>query len=91
MTVIRTATGKEYPCDILGVANGYALYAQVRMDMQEVLNIFQDENETKELSWINDQGDPVRTEYGFTVFGGFQIVEGNYPIRVRMTKKLAEI
>lgn len=90
MSFLRTATGKEYPCDFMGLANEFVLYVQVDMALEEVLTVFQNPEETNILYWIGDNGEVVREEHGFIVFTGFNIVSGDYPIRIRMTKKLAE-
>lgn len=92
MTVCKTATGKSYPCDFMGVASDFgALYFKLQIDLFEVLNVFQDPEETSVLQWIDEDAaadaDPViRTETGFTTFGGFVITSGDCPVRVRMLK-----
>lgn len=91
MPVLRTATGKEYICDFMGVANGMALYVQIKADLQEVLDTFTNQNETETLQWIGSSGDVVEEESGFTTFGGFMIVGGQCPVRVRMLKNLEVI
>ena len=90
MAFLRTATGKEYPCDFMGLANEFILYVQVDMELGDVLTVFQNPEETRILYWIGDSGEPVRTESGFIVFTGFNLVSGDYPVRIRMTKKIAE-
>ena len=88
MTSCKTATGKSYPCDFMGVASDYgALYLKLQIDLYEVLQVFQDPEETATLIWFNeDTGEAVRTETGFTTFGGFTIMKDAYPVRVRMLK-----
>ena len=92
MTVCKTATGKSYPCDFMGVASDFgALYCKLQIDLFEVLNVFQNPEETSVLQWIDEDAledtDPViRRETGFTVFGGFTIMHGDCPVRVRMLK-----
>ena len=87
MTVLRTATGKEYPCDFMGIAPGLATcFVTLEIDLPEVLSVFQNPEETSELSWIGDEGNVVRTETGYTKFGGFTILDGDCPVRVRMQK-----
>ena len=49
MPVLKTATGKEYICDFMGVANGMALYVQIKADLREVLDTFTNQNETETL------------------------------------------
>lgn len=90
MAFLRTATGKEYPCDFMGLANEFILYVQVDMELGDVLTVFQNPEETRILYWVGDLGDIVRTEKGFIVFTGFNIVSGEYPVRIRMTKKITE-
>lgn len=90
MAFLRTATGKEYPSDFMGLANEFVLYLQVDMELTEVLRIFQDPEETRTLYLINDLGETLRTETGFIVFTGFNLIRGEYPVRIRMTKKMAE-
>ena len=88
MTVLRTATGKEYPCDFMGVATGYAvLFLKVDMDVTEAVQLFMNPEETETLVWCNkDTGEDVRTETGYTVFGGITIMQPPCPVRIRMTK-----
>lgn len=89
LSMLRTATGKTYPCNFMGVATGYtALYVKVEIDLNELLAVFQDPNETEVLEWIGDSGCVVRTETGYTVFTGFDIMKGECPIRIRMEKGL---
>lgn len=89
MPVLRTATGREYVCDFMGVASGMALYIKIKIDSyEEVLRVFQDPNETEILSWISEDGTAVREETGFTVFTGFDIMGGQCPVRIRMEKPI---
>lgn len=89
MPILRTATGKEYPCDFMGVANGFALYVNIKIDSyMELLEVFQDPSETEVLTWVGTSGEAVRIETGFTVFTGFDIIGGQCPVRIRMEKNL---
>ena len=88
MPVLRTATGKEYICNFMGVADGMVLYVQLLIDLQEALNVFTNPEETASLSWIGMDNEPVEVEEGFTQFGGFFITADQCPVRVRMLKKL---
>ena len=89
MPVLRTATGKEYICDFMGVANGgFVLYVQVAIDLYEALDIFQNAEETSTLSWIGTNGEAGRIEEGFTEFGGLSIERDPCPVRIRMLKKI---
>lgn len=88
MPVLRTATGKEYICNFMGVADGMVLYVQLVIDLQEALNVFTDPEETKSLSWIGSNGEAVEVEEDFTQFGGFFITGDQCPVRVRMLKKI---
>lgn len=87
MTLLRTATGKLYCCDFMGVANNAILYVTVDMDAEEVLQIFRNPEETSRLEWLNDSEEVVRSESGFTEFEGLTIMGGRCPIRVRMARK----
>ena len=91
MPILRTASGKEYVCDFMGVANGVVLYVQLMIDYYELLNVFTLPEETNTLSWIGSSGDVIETEIGFTEFGGFTVVGGQCPIRLRMLKKIEVI
>ena len=87
MKVLKTATGKEYPCDFMGIASGYeVLYVKVNMDLDEIMPIFQNPEETETLIWCDEDGTKIRSESGFTVFGGFTIMRGACPIQVRMMR-----
>lgn len=88
MPILRTATGKEYICDFMGIAIGMVLYVQLIIDLEEALTVFRNPEETSVLSWIGTNGEPVEIEEGFTEFGGFTIVGGQCPVRVRMLKKI---
>lgn len=88
MNYLRTATGKEYACDFMGVAIGYdVLYVKLEIDLNEALTIFQNPEETEVLTWIDDRdGSTIRSETGYTDFGGFIIMRGKCPVRIRMQK-----
>ena len=91
MTVCKTATGKSYPCDFMGVASDFgALYLKLEIDLYECLQVFQNPEDTAVLQWIDpdtEEGEQVvREERGFTTFGGFTIMQDSCPVRVRMLK-----
>lgn len=88
MPVLRTATGKEYICSFMGVADGLVLYMQLAISLQEALDVFTNPEETAVLSWIGMNDEPVEVEEGFTEFGGFFITGDQCPVRVRMLKKI---
>lgn len=89
MTVLRTATGKTYQCDFMGVATGYdALHIMLEIDLYEAVSVFQNPEETNTLVWYDDEtGEDVRVEIGYTVFGGIFIMKGPCPVRIRLTKE----
>ena len=88
MSILRTATGREYPCDFMGTANGgFVLYVRIKIDTyEEVLLVFQNPEETNTMSWIGEDGEIGRVETGFTVFTGFDNMGGPCPVRIRMEK-----
>ena len=88
MPLLKTATGKEYVCNFMGVANGLVLYIQIAIDLQEAITIFTNPDETNTLSWYDLQGLLIETEHGFTEFGGIFIEGGQCPIQIRLLKKL---
>ena len=87
MSVLRTATDKEYNCNFMGVSDGMVLYAQLDISLQDALNIFTDAEETNVLFWIGLNDEVIQEEEGFTEFGGFAVVGGSCPVRVRMLKR----
>lgn len=92
MTVVITATGKEFPCDFFAIATGYdVLYLKVAMEPMEAMTVFMNPEETEMLSWYNqDSGEVVRSVTGYTEFGGLDIYSGSCPIRIRMTRPLTQ-
>lgn len=87
MTLCRTAMGKEYPCDFMGVAPGLAtMFVTLEIDLVEALTVFQNPEETNTLEWLGDDGSVVREETGYTKFGGFTILDGDCPVRIRLQK-----
>ena len=92
MTVVKTATGKTFECDFMGVATGYdVLYLKIEADPTEAVQVFLNPEETHMLSWFNeDTGEDVRTETGYTAFGGLTIMPGKCPVRIRMTRPLPQ-
>ena len=88
MPVLRTATGKEFYCNFMGVASSMVLYVKILLDLAEVLEIFQDPNETRILQWFSESGELVREERGFTIFKGFELDDGACPVRVRMDRDI---
>lgn len=84
---LKTATGKEYPCDFMGVAQGLVLYVKLKIDLYEVLDVFQNPEETQVLRWYGTNDNMVREETGFTGFGGFTLMEGYCPVRIRLDRK----
>lgn len=92
MTVLKTATGKTYPCDFMGIATGYdVLYLKIEADPTEAVQVFLNPEETQTLVWFNeDNGENVRTETGYTAFGGLTILPGKCPVRIRMTRPLMQ-
>lgn len=87
MPFLRTAQGTECECDFMGTNNNYSLYVKVSMDLNDVLSVFQNPEETKVLQWVGDTGDIVRTETGFTKFNSLTIMGGKCPVRVNMLKE----
>lgn len=86
---LKTATGKEYPCDFMGVAQGLVLYIKLKIDLYEALDVFQNPEETKVLTWYGANGDAVREETGFTSFGGFTMMSPPCPVRIRLMKNIS--
>lgn len=88
MTVIRTATGKEFECDFMGVATGYdVLYLKLNAEPVEAMTVFMNPEETEMLAWHNtDTGEDVRIVSGYTLFGGLTIMEPPCPVRIRLTR-----
>lgn len=84
---LKTATGKEYPCDFMGVAQGLVLYIKLKIDLYEALDVFQNPEETETLIWYGANGKVVREEAGFTNFGGFTLMSGYCPVRIRLERK----
>lgn len=91
MAVLRTNTGKEYPCISFCCPNEFMLSARIDIDISEMMTVFQDPDETIDMCWIDNFGYTVKTTHGFTVFKGFDIVGGDYPVCIRMTKKATEV
>lgn len=89
MPILRTATGKEYPCDFMGVAGEAALYVKVAIDLNEILEVFQNPEETIVLQWIGIDNNVVREEHGFTRFTGFSLMKGDCPVRIRLGREFA--
>lgn len=86
MSLLKTATGKEYPCDFMGTANRIVLYMKCDISFQEALDVFQNPEETNVLQWIGKDNEVVREETGFTKFTGFDLMDGDCPVRIRMEK-----
>lgn len=88
MPVLRLATGREYPCDFMGTTNGgFVLYVRIKIDTyEELLQVFQNPEETNSMSWVNGDDIIGRVETGFTVFTGFDNMGGPCPVRIRMEK-----
>lgn len=88
MTFVRTATGKQFPCDFMGIASGYdVLYLKLDMEIPEAVSIFMNPEETETLAWYDDaSGEDVRTVSGYTEFGGVTIMQPPCPVRIRMTR-----
>jgi hypothetical protein len=85
MTILRTATGKEYRCDFMGVAEILVtLFVRVQIDLVEALTVFQNPEETVKLEWIGNNGEVIRTEEGFTKFVGLSVVKGDCPVRIQL-------
>ena len=84
---LKTATGKKYPCDFMGVAQGLVLYVKLKIDLYEVLDVFQNPEETQVLRWYGTNDNMVREETGFTGFGGFTLMDGYCPVRIRLDRK----
>lgn len=88
MPVLRTATGKEYICNFMGVADGLALFVCLIINLSEILDVFTNPEETKILTWVGTNGEAVEVEENFTEFGGFYITGDQCPVRIRMLKKI---
>ena len=88
MTMLRTATGKEIPCDFMAKADDLILYVKVQMDLVEAMKLFQNPEETKVLEWINDNGEAVHCDTGFIKFSEIHIMTGACPVRIRMEKDI---
>lgn len=87
MATIRTAKGKEYPCDFMGVGSRHVLFIVIDIDLLELLSVFQDAEETRLLQWVGDSGSVGREEEGYTKFVGFTLLDGDgCKIRVRMER-----
>ena len=85
--ILKTATGKEYPCDFMGTATKYVLYIVIDIDLNDILSIFQNPEETETLQWIGNGGELVREETGFTKFTGFTLMDnGGCHVRIRLEK-----
>lgn len=88
MTTLRTATGKEFYCDFMGTANELVLYVKVDGDLHEILNTFQNPEETRILQHLTENGEVTREETMFTKFVEIHLMSDGCPIRIRMEKDL---
>ena len=88
MPKLRTATGRECPCDVMTSVNNTVLYVKIQMDLSETITVFQDPEETKVLQWIGDNGNILSEEKGYTKFVGITMMPGSCPVRVRLDKDL---
>lgn len=88
MPKLRTATGRECPCDVMGSVNDTVLYAKIQMELSEVIGVFQNPEETKVLQWIGDNGNVLLQEEGYTKFVGITMMAGPCSVRVRLDKDM---
>ena len=87
MELLRTATGKEYPCSFMGVGSRIVLFIVIDIDLNELLNVFQNSTETSVLQWIGDDGTIEREEIGYTKFIGFSLLDSSEcHVRIRLEK-----
>lgn len=91
MTVIRTATNKEFLCNAMGSPRPNALIFKINIDLPVLFEIFQNPDETSTLRWVDKnegyEEDVVREESGFTKFSSFTMTgDSECPYRIRMEK-----
>jgi len=91
MTVLRTATGKEYYCNFMGTASSVILYVRILIELNEMLEVFQNPEETRILQLVNEKDEVLREERLFTKLTEFTLVGGQCPVRIRLERDIDAI
>ena len=79
------ADGSEIKCSLFGLSRTGTLYIEVYgLTWREACDIFDDPTKTAEMTFPFDDG--TQTRRGFTVFEGFDLVDGG-GVRVTMRRK----
>lgn len=91
MTTLKTATGKEYYCDFMGTASSIVLYVRIQIDLNELIEVFQNPEETRILQLVNEKDEVLREERLFIKLTEFTIVSGPCPVRIRLERDIDAI
>ena len=83
MRTLKTATGREYYCSFM-IRKDQNVYMRLLIEPAEVLQVFQNPEETRELQWLNEDGSVILEARHFTKFTELMIENGPCPVRVRM-------
>lgn len=84
MKTLKTATGKEYYCSFMIKSNKQNLYMKLLIDPNEALDVFRNPEETKELQWLDEQGNITLEAEHFTKFVELFLEDGPCPVRIRL-------